>query len=99
MNDEHTHSDEHIMTRTDAEFRQYVCDTLRELKSNQTILEAQTKKHIRLTEDIADLVEMGRSLFVFASKLGSILRWIGGVSAGSILLWQFFSDHLRNLLK
>ena len=48
--------DEQIMARTDAEFRQYVCDSLRALKEQQDSYEAQTKQLFELTQKIAEIV-------------------------------------------
>ena len=91
--------DEQIMARTDAEFRQYVCDSLRALKEQQDSYEAQTKQLFELTQKIAEIVETGESLFRFAGKVGGILQWIGGTAAGAVLLWQVFGEHIKGWFK
>jgi len=92
-------SDKDPMARTDMEFKAYVCNSLRELNDKHTELESKMVDHIALTQDIAEIVRMGRGMFKFAYRVGSFIRWIGGFAAGAMLIWHFFSDHIKETLK
>jgi hypothetical protein len=80
------------MSRTDEDFKRYVCDELRTLR---TVVDANTA----LTEDIAAIVTMGKGMFKLAYRIGSILRWAGGVIGAVILFHQLFWDGIKGLFK
>lgn len=92
-------SDNDHMARTDTEFKAYVCDSLRELNAKHLTLEAQIAANTEITKGIEEIVTMGRGMFKFAYRVGSVIRWIGGVAAGLVLLWHWFGESIRGLFK
>ena len=80
------------MSRTDEEFKHYVCESLRELRDEQS----RTKEVIDM---VAEIVKLGRGMFLFASRVSSALRWIGGVTAGGVLIWHLFAEYLKGVFR
>ena len=85
-------SEENEVPRSDAEFKNFVCNSLREL---QTQIDANTE----ITKDIEEIVRMGRGMFKFAYAIGSALRWISGVVGGAVLIYHFLWDHIKEAFR
>lgn len=87
------------MSRTDTDFKQYVCDSLRQLTDKQRQLDSRVDEHIRLTQEMSEIVVMGKSLFQFAGYLGKFFKWVLTIAAGATLMWQLFGDWVKHVVK
>jgi hypothetical protein len=91
--------EENPMSRSDDDFKKYVCDSLRVLSANQLNIDQRINDHIALTQDVLEIVVMGRSMFKFAGYVGKFLRWVVGIVAGLAVLQQLFGDWVKDLIK
>ena len=87
------------MSRTDEDFKTYVCSSLRDLADKHSTLESQMKGHIEMTQEMVDIIKMGKSMFQFAGYVGAAMRWVGWVGGGIAVLWAIFSGHFKDILK
>jgi hypothetical protein len=83
------------MARDDTEFQTYVYTSLRALNEKHAALEVQLERNTEITKGIEEIVLMGRGMFKFAYRVGTIIRWVGGVAAGTMLLVHWFGDSIR----
>jgi hypothetical protein len=77
----------------------YLIDTLNSLTMKVDALEKKLDKNSEVTELMAEIVHKGKGLFQLAYRLGSIVRWIGGVAGGGILMWHLCSDKIKGLFQ
>ncbi len=70
----------------DQDFQQFVCQQLQELSDRHNEMDERISKHIEVTQEMADVVMMGKSLFMMASWVGKGMRVIAYciVSAGAL---------------
>lgn len=70
----------------DQDFQQFVCQQLQELSDRHNEMDEKITKHIEATQQMADIVMMGKSLFMMANWVGKGLRVVAYciVSAGGV---------------
>lgn len=72
--------------QNDQDFQQFVCQQLQELSDRHNEMDERITTHIALTKEMADVVMMGKSLFMMASWVGKGIRVVAYcvVSAGTL---------------
>lgn len=81
------------------EFVKFVTRSLNDLHTKCDTLEESVEQQKKLTKEVVEIVELGRGLFNFAYRLGSILKWLAGAFGGAMLIWHFISEKVKGFLQ
>ena len=85
--------------QNDQDFQKYVCQQLQELSDRHTEMDERITTHIALTKEMADIVMMGKSMFMMANYIGKGLRVAAYFVTSVGIFWAAIHHYFRGFDK